>query len=361
MIFSADAHIVEPSDLWKAQLPPSLKERRLKIETNDDGSAIIGDGQVLSRTIKLRRDADRRSAQGARDLCKRRDDLRAEGIDGQLLFPSLAFYAYAMKDHKVANATIAVYNEWVKDAVLGYPEFIASAMLSATNAEDTLASLEGAIADDFRLAILPMRPCEMFAEPAFDAVWRAAAEAELALVFHAGTGVLDPRGTDSAQLLRGAAVRTMDAIDLVSLLVDRGVFDRFPSTRLIIAEAGATWLPALAERLDEAADVVARPSGRTFQTKPSDQIKQNVRVTFSRERACVALAESFGHECFIWADDYPHIEGTFPFSQRTIESTFEGLCVSTEARKAMLGEGILSFLGTDAHVLLACSNQTSGS
>ena len=39
----------------------------------------------------------------------------------------------------------------------------------------------------------------------------------------------------------------------------------------------------------------------------------------------------------MWGSDYPHAEGTFPISRRIVDDLFDGLNVSDEVRRNVLG------------------------
>ena len=52
---SADSHVMEPDDLWTANLPDKLKSAGLSVEKRDDGLELISVGQtLLRREMRLR-------------------------------------------------------------------------------------------------------------------------------------------------------------------------------------------------------------------------------------------------------------------------------------------------------------------
>jgi predicted TIM-barrel fold metal-dependent hydrolase len=44
-----------------------------------------------------------------------------------------------------------------------------------------------------------------------------------------------------------------------------------------------------------------------------------------------------GVQALLWASDYPHMEGTFPHSQKVIKHIFDGVDISDEDKAAILG------------------------
>src|SRR5579872_6505034 len=57
-VFSADGHLVEPSDLFSAGLPPSLRDHGLRAEKRGDFVYSLAGDKVLSR-VPIQRDAPR--------------------------------------------------------------------------------------------------------------------------------------------------------------------------------------------------------------------------------------------------------------------------------------------------------------
>ena len=56
--------------------------------------------------------------------------------------------------------------------------------------------------------------------------------------------------------------------------------------------------------------------------KPSEILYSQVKATFQFDRACLKTIPMTGHECLLWASDYPHMEGTFPRSREVIDEVF---------------------------------------
>jgi hypothetical protein len=57
-------------------------------------------------------------------------------------------------------------------------------------------------------------------------------------------------------------------------------------------------------------------------------------ASFGEDRAALLLLEAFGlQDCLMWANDYPHHEGSWPHSAEAIERTFpDGLSEITRAK-----------------------------
>ena len=77
---------------------------------------------------------------------------------------------------------------------------------------------------------------------------------------------------------------------------------------------------------------------------PSDYFRRNCFATFQEDRVGLLLAEEIGIvDNLMWANDYPHHEGSWPHSAEAIERTMGHL--SEPARANVLGLNAARFFG----------------
>jgi len=70
---------------------------------------------------------------------------------------------------------------------------------------------------------------------------------------------------------------------------------------------------------------------------PSDYYRSNCFASFGEDRAAVALVEEFNLENnFMWANDYPHHEGSWPYSAQALYRTL-GNDLREETRAKLVG------------------------
>jgi predicted TIM-barrel fold metal-dependent hydrolase len=181
-------------------------------------------------------------------------------------------------------------------------------------------------------------------------VFAKAAAAGIVFVMHTGTGL----ETVVVERLPGAGIinytnQMTDAQQSVMYLVAGGVLDRNPGARVAFIESGASWLVALAERMDEVAVAHANFVFPKLSRSPSQIIDDQVWASFQHDRACIAAAAAGlpGARNVMWGSDYPHAEGTFPVSRRIIDELFDGLSVSDGVRRNILGLNAARLFGVD--------------
>jgi predicted TIM-barrel fold metal-dependent hydrolase len=130
------------------------------------------------------------------------------------------------------------------------------------------------------------------------------------------------------------------------------VLDRNPNAKVAFIESGASWLVALAERMDEVAEAHAKFVHPKLSRKPSQIIDDQVWASFQHDRSCIAAASAglSGAKNVMWGSDYPHAEGTFPISRRVVDELFRDIPVSDAVRADVLGLNAARLFGIEAKV-----------
>lgn len=344
IVFSADGHIREPKDLFTANMPASLRNFGVRAERQDDYMVTMAGDKVIHR-IRIgseKADLGRASRLGASDLSGRLTDMDAEGIDAEIVFPSLGLFTFLVEEPEAELATAQIYNDWHRQFFSGHLDrFVRCAVLPVRRLDDTLAELGRVAAAGFTAAMLPsFTPSGIAAynDEAWDPVFAAAAELGVVFVLHTGTGVENVK----AEKGPGGAVinyttQMCDAQRAVMTLVAGGVLDRNRGAKVAVIESGASWLAALAERMDEvyeAHQLFVRPK---LSAKPSEVIRRQVSASFQYDRACLMSRSVTGHQALLWGSDYPHAEGTFPRSREVLAHLFDGIEISEQEKGDIIG------------------------
>ena len=129
-----------------------------------------------------------------------------------------------------------------------------------------------------------------------------------------------------------------------------GVLERFKGLRFATIEAGIGWVPWLLDAMDEAYrkhHMWVRPK---LQGLPSDYFRAHGWASFQEDPSGLALMEQWGlSDNFMWANDYPHHEGTWPHSAEAIERTMPNLTDVQRAKVLGLNAARLFNLEVPAH------------
>jgi predicted TIM-barrel fold metal-dependent hydrolase len=352
-VFSADGHIVEPETLLTDGLPASLRKHGIRAEVRDGMRYMLAGDKVTSKAPINRpppimgkdgQEFGRSSRKGSREIPGRLEDMAMEGIDAEIVFPSLALTSFHIRDEDAELATAQVYNDWHDAMFRDHPrEFVRCGVLPVRNFANTVAEMKRLAAMGFTSAMLPARienslGVPFYTEADWNPVFEAAQDLGMVFALHTGTGrddVRSFRGPGGAVI--NYAIQACDAMETVMTLVAGGVLDRFPRAQVACIESGASWLAAVAERMDEvyvAHDVFVRPR---LSRMPSQILAEQISSSFQYDRACVMTRSVTGVKPLLWGSDYPHHEGTFPESREVVAHLFDGIDISEEDKADILG------------------------
>lgn len=358
-VFSCDAHIVEPLDLFTAGMPEPLKQWAPNACMDDKGFRLnrLGEsvlfkipGNFHTHRVGDADDLDTRRL-GARDLKKRILDMQRDGVDAELCFPSLGLLVCRITDAVAAKSACRLYNDWAWSYLDGlHNKLVPAALIPTVSMEDALAELDYIITKGYRAVMMPVSNVDSmpkYNDPAWDPFVQRCADASIPLCFHTGVGQVTLRAIKG----NGAALfnytRQMnDAIDVIAQMVGGGILDRIPTAHILFAECGAGWLLGLAERMDEVYDGHAPSVSPKLSRKPSDIVRAQVHCAVQNDTGAFSTIDRLSTENFLFATDYPHSEGTFPRSQQVVAQAMRANPALTQEQwAAVLGGNAAALLG----------------
>jgi len=251
---------------------------------------------------------------------------------------------WATPDAKFSQAMCHAYNGWAWEVFGPHNDRLAPMACIASG------DIEGAILEVQRTAKLGFKgfslPCKPvwgspnhedlnYNLPEFDPLWAAIQDVDLPITFHVSTG-RDPRTArgNGGAVINYAVHSLAPTMEPIVNLCASGVLERFPTLRFGSIEAGIGWVAWALTAMDEAYrkhHMWVRPKLRAL---PSDYFKARGFASFGEDTPGLDLARSHGLvDNFMWANDYPHHEGTWPHSAAAIERTMGGL---TDAERAKI-------------------------
>src|SRR5205823_1165388 len=122
---SADAHVDEPHDLWFERVDEELRDRvPRRIQSDADGGwRLVVDGNPIGWVDVTPEEAAEqeagRTAAAPRDV--RLDMMRTDGVNGEVIYPTIGLYVYDITDPHVAAVACTVYNDWIFEHLGGDP------------------------------------------------------------------------------------------------------------------------------------------------------------------------------------------------------------------------------------------------
>jgi predicted TIM-barrel fold metal-dependent hydrolase len=348
-IVSADCHANEPGGIWRERIDAKYRDRLPRVEVDDQGKRwqiTEGFRRVRLRGNTLEGEDLERNQSGATPEGRLADHAR-DGIDAEIIFPNKGLSMWATPDAEFAMAMCRVWNEWAWETFGAYNDRLSPmACLATGDLDGSIREIERCAKLGFRGLTLPCKPhwgahdadVPNYNWPEYDRLWAAVVEHDLPITFHVSTG-RDPRAArgNGGAVINYVCHSLAPTIEPLAHLCSSGILERFPGLRFGSIEAGIGWVPWALTAMDEAYvkhHMWVRP--RLAQL-PSEAFRERGFASFQEDAPGLELATPHGLvDNFLWANDYPHHEGTWPHSAAAIERTMGGL--DDAARAKILGE-----------------------
>jgi predicted TIM-barrel fold metal-dependent hydrolase len=144
-------------------------------------------------------------------------------------------------------------------------------------------------------------------------------------------------------------------------LIFAGVLERHPELQFVFTEQGTAWIPETLGTLDFFFDRMGNAKGSQelewgasvvggLSLRPSEYWARQCHVGSSFMRpAEAAMRHAVGLDKIMWGSDYPHREGSFPFSRQALRLSFAG--IDPVEVQAMLGGNAAQLYGFDLDAL----------
>ncbi len=120
-------------------------------------------------------------------------------------------------------------------------------------------------------------------------------------------------------------------------LMFSGVFERHPDLQFALTETGARWVPGALDELDVfynrmkhndqcSEHIFGGPTVAKMSLSPSEYFTRQCHIgaSFLHPRDC-AIRHDIGVDQILWGTDYPHVEGSYPYTREHLRLTFAGV------------------------------------
>jgi len=352
-------YLIEPPDLFSHRLPAKLRDRGPRVVNMPDG----GEGWSYDNGAWLRplgveagaghspldlkghgyRYADIRK--GMHEAKARLEDLRIDGVDVALIFPTFALDIRSLTDPELHLACIQAYNQGVWDWTQhgDSRKLIPQALMPAAGIPESLAELQRVAKQGFRGIIFNGYPSggntpTKDDEPFF----KLCEEAGIVINLLRGGPIGNDRTPVAPQQYIGAAgadtVRPAEeSLDIllaqqatiknlnVAWLIFSGITERMPKLKISLVDAGAGWIRTTGELMDWNYRYMQHNMPARLEYIPSDYLKRNFKATLTNERFAVVARHEFGEDYLLWATNYPNSTSTWPNSGRAAAETLLGI------------------------------------
>jgi predicted TIM-barrel fold metal-dependent hydrolase len=272
-----------------------------------------------------------------------------DGVVGEVIFPNTVppffpgFVLFATPptaeqyEHRLAG--IRAHNRWLEDFCNQFPERRAGiGQIFVNDIDDAIEDVKWVKEHNLRGGVLlpPVPPDATWLKPlnhpAYDRLWAVCEDLEVPVNCHGGVGGPEYLRHPSSALIQIAELGHYSRRPLFFLMLS-GVFERFPRLKFVMTEQGCSWVPSLLAQLDHQLAAVRKAGAigelrfkeeHILPKSATEYFQQNVwmGISFPGPADARAAKEVLGIDKVMWGSDYPHDEGTHPFTRECIRQVF---------------------------------------
>jgi uncharacterized protein len=327
----ADGHIVERNSDIRKYLPEPHSKRA--------GSLLPSDGMDTGMGGLVGGLEDN-------DLATRLRDMDKEGIEISVLFPTSSFAVNSLMERDYAVAYARAYNDFIAEICRQTPRLKAVALLPLQDPTAAVAEANRAVTKLglSAIAVATQGMKEHLGSQTFWPIYEELQRLNVPLCVHnRREGPAGEIRFDSFIYMHtiGRPVETF--IQFAGLMYG-GIAERFPNLRIAFLECGVGWIPYWIERMDEEWEKRGKVEAPQCKNKPSEYVKHG-KWFFAmepEEESLPYVVERIGDDKILFASDYPHWDGMFPYVVSTIRGRKD---ISEQAKTNVLRENANRFYG----------------
>jgi predicted TIM-barrel fold metal-dependent hydrolase len=277
---------------------------------------------------------------GTYDVDARIRDMDLNGVWASLNFPSNV-WGFAgttlskLADRGAAFACVQAYNDWVLEWCAASRErFIPCQLPFLADAELAAGEIRRNADRGITAVSFSENPYELGFPTLHSGYWdpflAACAETETVVNLHLGSSGSIPRPEpDSPPMVLSALFPVNGIMAVVDWIFSR-IPVRYPTIKLVLSEAGVSWVPTVIERLRRSfSRRELSPDWSASDPHPIDLLYQNFWFTSIEDPSAFRVLDLIGEDRVMVETDYPHADSSWPDSQELFRQEFAFLTVPT--------------------------------
>ena len=339
---SADSHIVEPAEIFNG-LEARFGDAAPRIAKDAEfGDVLVtGRGRGLPvgrlgiagnrlddpKTHELIRRGYEGLRKGAFDPAERLKDQEIDGVQFEVIYPSLCFSIFPIQDPRIVATVFERYNDWLWDYCSYAPDrLMGLALIPLHDIDLGIQEFERAVKKGYKGVCIPCTAPEdrPYSDPSYDRFWSIAQDAGTPVCMHIFTGASAGMGLPvSWGPIQSYALALAAGAITIGTLICSGVAHRFPNLKFVPTEWETGWVAHYLERLDHATYRSRAEAAPELDMKPSEYFHRQFYITFEDDEIGLATADYIGVDNLLWGSDYPHHDSIWPHSQEVLDRIFQ--------------------------------------
>lgn len=346
-LIDADCHVVEPPHIWETWLPRELRDRAPKLVKDEEGGdawqlqpgaplmyiGLVATPGMRYEDIRWKGYTYETVRKGCWDGKARLEDMDADGVDAEFLYPSQRTMHYFMgqEDRDFHRAGVRAYNDFMaREFCAADPErLFFLGQMPNLGVDEAIAEMRRCHEMGCRGVIITAWPAGGDdLSPEDDRFFAAAAELGMPVSIHIN---IQRKRNPRPRLEGPAAIGAMALAGMIAFppimseLICSGLFDRVPDLRIVGVETEVGWIPEALEQLDNFYWRNRAHTGIAIRRLPSEYFHDHFVCTFIRDRVGIANRYDVGVRNMAWSSDYPHHGCDWPYSRKVVGEILGGV------------------------------------
>jgi predicted TIM-barrel fold metal-dependent hydrolase len=383
-LISVDDHVVEPPTLWMDRLPAKYREVAPRVRraqgrhtfidgvhefTEDTGPGtqqfdvwVYEDAQrIMTRGYAIAgyEDHDAEDPITYDDImpgCYVQADrikvLDENHTEASLCFPTIPRFCGQLfleaADKELALLGVRAYNDWMIEDWCGgdgHGRLIPNTIVPMWDAQLAAAEVRRCANKGSHSVAFSENPVALGCPSIHSGYWdpfiAACEQTDTVVNMHIGSSSKLPMTSPDAPLLVGVSLIWQNSMHAFVDWIMSGRLDMFPTVRIALSEGQVGWMPFVLERMDSVWERAHAYGGRGGVTERPSSYNNRIwgcvfdDVTGLRARDVIGISQ------IMFETDFPHTDGTYPYSQQVAEklAAAGGLNVE-ETRQMVRGNAI---------------------
>ena len=303
LIIDADGHAVDNEGVYRERLPEQYRKRSFIHPS--DGFDRHQNGKIKKQP---------------QDAAQNLADNDREGIDLQIIYPTGGLMLSRVREPDYAIALARTYNDWLADWCSIDKKRLKGVALVPLHVDVRAAidEMERAMSKLGAVGVMvnTYDRSRNVAHRDFWPFYEECAKQGVAVAFHAsGSDTLDPLGHFENFLQIHTCSHAPEQLLACTAVIYSGLLEKYHDLRVAFLEAGIGWVPFWMEHMDEEYEF-RRFEAPLLKMKPSEYMACG-RVYVScepEEKTLRYVPDFFPEENILFASDYPHWDGEFPYA-----------------------------------------------
>jgi predicted TIM-barrel fold metal-dependent hydrolase len=354
-VFSADNHISLSEDIFFERGPESMKDRLPRVVNEDDAWTMTVGGKPLLPPgftgVLMQYDPLPGSSTG--ELETRLAQLETDGVSRELAFPNALLGLMGYPDLEARELSFRIYNEYLAELQeKSDNRFYGVGLVNWWDGEGAARTLTELKSLGIKTFWLPLKAGNNADGKAIDynsrhmtPFWEAVEASGIPVSHHIGEGMISApcaqNGYAVSMVHNAAPFREM-----FGRYVCSGLLDRHKGLKVGWFEGGINWVPSAIQDAEHMYTSYHHTANVELEQSPQYYWDTHMYAAFMIDPLGLDLVDRIGRDKVMWSTDFPHIESTFGYSEKSLSSVVEKL--GTDDAVRVVSQNVLDYLGLPA-------------